>query len=583
MTYTDGVLRDERLRDFRVFLWLVWKSLGLPEPTPVQYDIAFWLQHGPDRIVLEAFRGVGKSWIAAAFVVWQLYWDPDENFLVVSQAKGHADDMSTFILQIIHTVPGMEFLTPENRDRKSKVAFDVGPARPSKQPSVKSVGITGQMTGSRAGVVIADDVEAMNNSETQLKRERLAFLVQEFAAIAKPAKVTARGARQGRIIYLGTPQTEQSIYNLLPDRGYITRIYPSEYPEEQLLRTYGERLAPMIRDRLAADPSLAGQPTDPARFGPLVLDAKRQEYGRSGYSLQFMLDTSLSDANRYPLKLSDLLIFACDPLIAPQKLVWSPYDAQILRDLPAPGFNGDRFMAPVVPDKTTWDPYAGCVMYIDPAGTGQDETAYAIVKQLHGLLYVVEATGLQGGYNDSTMVTLATRAKVNGVKHIQIEANFGDGMFTKLLQPHLGRIYPCTTEDVKVQMQKERRIIDTLEPVMNQHRLVVDPRVVKNDPHRRESLPVEHAARYELFYQMTRITRERGALAHDDRLDALAGAVAYWVDALARDVDKSGANSRQQAFDESLKTFFKNTYQPDRPNRAGEKSWMGRNNGVGQR
>ena len=30
----------EKLRDFRVFLTLVWRHLGLPDPTPVQLSIA---------------------------------------------------------------------------------------------------------------------------------------------------------------------------------------------------------------------------------------------------------------------------------------------------------------------------------------------------------------------------------------------------------------------------------------------------------------------------------------------------------------------------------------------------------------
>ena len=34
---------------------------------------------------------------------------------------------------------------------------------------------------------------------------------------------------------------------------------------------------------------------------------------------------------------------------------------------------------------------------------------------------------------------------------------------------------------------------------------------------------------YSLVYQLTRLCRERQALAHDDRLDALAMNVAYWT------------------------------------------------------
>ena len=89
--------------------------------------------------------------------------------------------------------------------------------------------------------------------------------------------------------------------------------------------------------------------------------------------------------------------------------------------------------------------------------------------------------------------------------------------------------------EVRHNTQKEKRIIDVLEPVMNQHRLIVDKRVIQSDYDSCQHLP-ESALRYRLMYQMTRITAERGALTNDDRLDALAMAVQYWVDALAQDV-----------------------------------------------
>ena len=75
------------LADFRKFLFVVWKHLNLPSPTDVQYDIAKYLQHGEKRMVIEAFRGVGKSWITSAYVVWLLYMNPQLNILVVSASN----------------------------------------------------------------------------------------------------------------------------------------------------------------------------------------------------------------------------------------------------------------------------------------------------------------------------------------------------------------------------------------------------------------------------------------------------------------------------------------------------------------
>ncbi|WP_394177417.1 hypothetical protein [Yoonia maritima] len=111
--------------------------------------------------------------------------------------------------------------------------------------------------------------------------------------------------------------------------------------------------------------------------------------------------------------------------------------------------------------------------------------------------------------------------------------NSGGGMFAKLLQPHLSKIgYPCTIEEVRHSKQKELSIIDTLEPVLMQHRLTVDMDLINKDYESAQD------PRYSLFYQMTRVTRDRRALQHDDRLDALAIAVAYWVEQMSSDNDK---------------------------------------------
>ena len=84
------------LGDFRNYLFLCWKHLNLPDPTPVQYDIADYLQNCPKRAVIEAFRGVGKSYITSAYVTWRLLKDPETKVLVVSASKIRADDFSTF-------------------------------------------------------------------------------------------------------------------------------------------------------------------------------------------------------------------------------------------------------------------------------------------------------------------------------------------------------------------------------------------------------------------------------------------------------------------------------------------------------
>ena len=543
-------MRDERLRDFRNFLYVIWKHLNLPDPTPTQYDIAEYLQHGPRRLILEAFRGVGKSWITSVYVLWLLYWNPALNILVVSASKSRADDFSTFTLRLINEVQFLNFLAPRGEQRNSKISFDVGPAPASHSPSVKSVGVTGMMSGSRADIIIADDVEVPNNSATQAMRDKLSEAVKEFDAILKP---------DGRVIYLGTPQCEMSLYNVLLTRGYQIRKWPARFPNKEQADRYGDTLAPRLVELMEKDASLIGKPTDPLRFDEFDLQEREASYGRSGFALQFMLDTSLSDADAYPLRLSDLVIMPLDRKYGPAKVVWGGGIEQELpvRELPNVGLDGDRWKAPMWVSKAE-EPteYTGSVLVVDPAGRGKDETAYAVVKILHGTLFLLDCGGFREGYTDRTLGKLAELARDYGVNMVLVESNMGDGMFTQLLKPYLRKLHPCSIEEVRHNTQKEKRIIDTLEPVMNQHRLVVNQSLITKDFRSTDHLPTEEALSYQLFYQMTRITRQRGALIRDDRLDAVAMAVAYWVEQMASDVDSQAKASEEAWLDQQVKEFI---------------------------
>lgn len=509
--------------DFRVFLFIVWDAIGLPEPTPVQYDIANCLQHLPnDRFIIQGFRGVAKSFISCAFCVWSLWRDPQLKIEIVSASKDRADANAVFIRNIIRTIDFLEHLLPRKGQRDTQNQFDVGEAVPDISPSVKSVGITGQITGSRADILLADDVEIPNNSGTQVQRDKLGEAVKEFDAIIKP---------EGNIIYLGTPQNEMSLYNELQQRGYHTRIWTVMYPETGAEREfYGDRLAKLIADRYDSNPELwAGKPTDPKRFNEEEIYKRRLSYGKAGFALQFMLNTNLSDVEKYPLKVADLIVSSLDPEEASLTYSWSNERMHRLADVPCVALKGDYYHEPNSRSTETVH-YTGCCMAIDPSGRGKDETAYAVIKYLNGYLFLVEVGGFRDGYSDSVLQQLANKAKYHGVNEIVIEGNFGDGMFTKLFTPVVIRTHPCAISEVKNYSQKEARIIDTLEPVMMRHKLIVNTQVIIDD-----FAIYEMNQQYSLFYQLTRLSRDRGSLAHDDRLDAVTMAVKYWLDQMDRD------------------------------------------------
>lgn len=555
---TDQDLKD----DFKLFVCYVWSLLGLPAPTKVQLLICDYLQDEKysDKII-QAFRGVGKSYLTSCYVLWRLWRNKDLKFLIISASKIRADDFSNFCFILLDLVPQLNHLKPTEKDRASKVAWDVHDCAPAQSCSVTSKGITSQIAGARADVVIADDIEVKGNSATADQREKLKNLVADFESIKKGDEGHGSHAQT---VFLGTPQTEESVYNDM--RGFHKRIWPSRYPTEDKLRDLQGDICPYLEDELADDPDLVGKPTDPKRFSDEVLLAKELKMGRSSFALQFQLDTSLSDSERYPLKLSDLIVYEAGGEKAPVSISWSNSKDNQLTDLPALGFSSDRYYKPNYVDPN-WVSYEGGVMAIDPSGRGKDETAYLVLKYLHGYLFVTKVGSISGGYEKESLESLAKIAKDQSVNSILVESNFGDGMYAQLLRPIVNRVYPCPIDEVRHHTQKELRIIDTLEPVMNSHKLIVSQSAIQEDFNhtKRESSSDDHAPLlYSLFYQMTRITKERGSLKHDDRLDALAMAVGHFTDMMSRDDQKAVTEAEEARLDDAMKLLDKREWDNDR-------------------
>lgn len=474
------------------------------------------------RFILQAFRGIGKSFITCAYVVWVLWKNPQLKILIVSASKERADANSIFIKNIIDLLPFLHEMKPKAGQRDSVISFDVGGAVPDHSPSVKSVGITGQLTGSRADIIIADDVEIPNNSATSTARERLEQLVTEFAALLKPLDTS-------RTIYLGTPQTEMTLYKTLEDsKGYSTIIYPAQYPRnnaEDIM--YGDRLAPLLRAEYEANKeALRGTPTDPIRFDSDDLRERELEYGKAGYTLQFMLNPNLSDAEKYPLKIRDAIVCSLDMDKAPLSYQWLPNRQNQNDDLPNVALKGDTIHS-YHSCSSNVSEYTNKILVIDPSGRGKDETGYAVLYYLNGYIYLMEVGGFRGGYEDSTLEKLAKKAKYWKVNTVVHESNFGDGMFGKIFTPILLKHHQCAIEEIRAKGMKEQRICDNLEPIFGAHKIIIRAEAVREDYQTARDTDGKYDVRYSAFYQMSRMSRERGAVAHDDRLDAFALGVEY--------------------------------------------------------
>jgi hypothetical protein len=560
----EAVLRWEKLEllqeeyaSFNVFLEEAMAHLGF-NTSPVQLDIGNFLAHGPQYSMIQAQRGQAKTTITAAFAVWTLIHEPRSRVLILSAGGKQANEISTLIVRLMMTMDGLECLQPDatNGDRTSVEAFDVHYTLKGvdKSPSVACVGITGNLQGKRADLLIADDIESVKNGTTANQREILLHLTRDFTSICAT----------GKIVYLGTPQSQESIYNTLPSRGFTVRIWPGRYPTPEQMENYGDMLAPFISRALSNDYSLGtkggmlgdqGRPVDPLYLTEEVLQFKELDQGPAYFQLQHMLNTKLADAMRFPLKTENLVVMRLGGEYFPTT-VTRGMTSTSLRAYSS-GTVSFKLCAPHVSDEASpLSKLQGIVMYVDPAGGGKnaDETAYAVVGFLNSNVYWLAGGGLPGGYTDEVLTELADIARRWNVNVVKIEKNMGYGAFAAVWTPYVRKVHPIASiEEDMVHGQKELRIIETLEPVMARGSLIINEAIVEEDTICCQRYEQSKRMLYSVFHQMSKITRDRGSLVHDDRLDALEGAVRHWVSHLAIDQQKAVEAAQRREWAERMK------------------------------
>lgn len=553
--------------DFTTFLQDVMTELGFAT-TEIQIEIGKWMESGPQYLMVQAQRGQAKTTIAAAFAVWCLIHSPAHRVLVISAGGTQAVEISTLIVRIVMTLDVLDCLQPDKLagDRTSVEAFDVHHSLKGldKSPSVACVGIDSNLQGKRADLLIPDDIESSKNSATAVQRAKLMHLTKDFTSINST----------GRIIWLGTPQTMESIYNTLPARGVAVRIWPGRYPTEEQEKFYGDKLAPSIRRKLLENPSLRrgggyladqGQPVDPVLLDEAALQKKELDQGTPYFQLQHMLNTILSDAMRFPLKPEKLIVLRGAGLRYPMTVVRGMLDSHA-RDF-AVADHPFKMMVPheVSPETTKLQ---SIWAYVDPAagGANGDETAYAIGGFLNGNVVLLSAGGIPGGYEDFKLERLAKLLSRFPLDGVTIEKNMGYGAFKVVFVPILRKYLKCQIEDDLVTGQKELRIINTLAPVMGRGALIVDEAVVEEDAETLQSYSAGLRQSHSLFYQLAKMTATRNALLHDDRADALEGLVRHYQESLAQDQAKSLAKQREKAHAELIKDPLKHKRFMKSPN-----------------
>lgn len=560
-------LEERATADFRVFLTLIWRhTLGV-DPNPIQLDLAYWLQHGPDRAIIMAFRGFSKSWITGAYALWRLYCNCDEKILVVSGSKTRAAATTNWCLQLIMSMDFLKALRPKTDYRQSSNMFDVGNCIPQQSASFMASGLGGQLPGWRASLIIADDVETQTNSLTVVMREKVIDGVKEFESILVPG---------GQIKYLGTPHDLDSLYlTLLRLRNedgspvYVSRVWPALFPDEEQIKRYGNRLAPYILAQLRKHgPSIVGHSTMPNRFTDEDLAKRKAAMGNSEFTLQFMLDL-MGVASGTPLLLKDLIVMDLDDHVGPDKVVWGTTNLQ--RDLPVMGHDGDFYYGPVPIEGVQYVKYTSTIGYVDSSGRGADETALSILAELYGRLFWLHLWASTDGYGPATLLAIAKACVRFGVHTLYVESNYGDGMFVALLRPVLTKEWAkanekrkpedhggTSLEEVKSGKQaKEARVLSVMEPITQQHRLVVNRKVIEWDHVSLNAIEGEDSPhRYAWGYQYTHITKVADCLGHDDRLESLAGAVGIFAPALGVDPLGMAERAREERYNDELEKLL---------------------------
>ncbi|MCB1537981.1 MAG: phage terminase large subunit [Rhodospirillales bacterium] len=255
------------MNDFPLFLSIWNRAQGQTTPH-VHFRIAHWLSHrdraGDTRLLLMAFRSCGKSTIVGLYAAWLLWRDPDLRILVLAADGTLAAKMVRNTRRIIERHPLTAHLCPDRADQWAADRFTVARRAEWRDPSMVAFGIGANITGSRADVVICDDVEVPNTCDSAEKRVNLRDRLAELSFVLVPG---------GTQIYVGTPHAFDTIYAVAPGDGPETGA--------PFLAGYKDLRVPLLADD--------GTCAWPERFSPAAIADLRKSGGPRRFVAQMML------------------------------------------------------------------------------------------------------------------------------------------------------------------------------------------------------------------------------------------------------------------------------------------------------
>ncbi len=461
--------------DFRLFL-VLWNQQQNFKTPLLHLNIASWLEGrwnaGDKRLLLMAFRSAGKSTLVGVFAAWLFYRDPNLRILVLAADLTLAKKMVRNVKRIIERHPLTSALRPKNADQWASDRFTITRDLELRDPSMMAKGISANITGSRADIVICDDVEVPNTCDSAEKRGNLRERLAEISYV-----LTAGGTQ----LYVGTPHDYYSIYADLPRR---------EIGEE---RPYLDGFTRFILPILDAK----GQSAWPERYTMRDIEQIKRATGPNKFASQMMLKfVNIMEGRLNP----DLLQIYSENL---------EYD-KTLNTL----FIGQNKM---VGASAWWDPAFGL--------KNGDNSVLAVVFSdvtgnyyLHHLEYIRldEHSETDEASQQAHIVT--DLAKRFYLPSVSIEMN-GIGRFLpNILRNVLAKEHvPACVHEKHSNKPKAVRIIEGLDALMAAKRIYVHESVQKTP-----------------FFMEMREWQPTSNKGHDDGLDALAGALSQHPDRLER-------------------------------------------------
>ena len=466
---------DITTADFKLFV-VVWnQTLGQTTPD-IHLKMAEWLEFNWKRknlhLLLMAFRSAGKSTIVGLFAAWLLYRKADLRILVLAADHSLAKKMVRNVKRIIERHPLCESLIPNSPDQWASDRFTVRRMMELRDPSMMAKGITSNITGSRADIIICDDVEVPNTCDTAEKRKELRARLGEINYVLVPG---------GTQLYVGTPHNYHTIYAENPRKEL-----GEEYP---FLNGFKRLKMPILNE--------AGESAWPEKFGPENIASIRRGAGPNTFASQMMLEPRNIAEGRLNVKALKIYDEALD----------------YTREIQTLFLGGKK----LVSSSAFWDPAFGsatgdhsvlAVLYADEAGE----------YYLHHLEYIRIDNNDERDEAGQQCRIVAQVAKDHHLPSLTLEAN-GIGKFLpKILRNTLAEMrVPCGVQEVSQSRSKDIRILEAFDAVLAARRLSVHKNVLQTP-----------------FMNEMREWRPSSGKGHDDGLDAVSSALAQMPDRTAR-------------------------------------------------